>query len=67
MTHTKEEVLKALAYLENFSEKTEYKNNLSIIYNYFSDLVTLVEQSQKQKEAATNILFTILNKKEGNT
>lgn len=60
MSHEKDEVLKAIAFLDTFSEDKEYRQNLSIIYDYFTDLIKLTEASQKQAKQATSTLFNTL-------
>lgn len=60
MSHEKDEVMAALAFLDTFSHDADYKDKLTIIYDYFSDLVELVAQSQEQARKATTLLMQSL-------
>ncbi len=61
MKHEKDEVLKALAFLDAFSADKEYKNNLTIIYDYFTDLVNLVNIAQEESKKANTLLLKMVS------
>ena len=60
MKHEKDEVLKALTFLDTFSADKEYKNNLAIIYDYFTDLVNLVNAAQEESKKANTLLLKMV-------
>lgn len=63
MKRTKEEVLTSLAFLQTFSNDNEYKTQLSILYDYMNDLISLTETYKKQFEIISRLYIT----KEGNS
>ena len=63
MKHTKEEVLNALAFLQTFSNDNEYKAQLSVLYGYMNDLISLTETYKKQFEVISKLYIT----KKGNS
>lgn len=63
MKRTKEEVLTSLAFLQTFSNDNEYKTQLSILYDYMNDLISLTETYKKQFEVISRLYIT----KEGNS
>ena len=60
MRHEKDEVLKALTFLDTFSANEEYKNNLTIVYDYFTDLVNLVNTAQEESKKANALLLKMV-------
>lgn len=69
MSHEKEEVLAALAFLDTFSEDENYKKNMTILYDYFSDLVDLVKEYEEQTVKSTEMMLKMVgangNNREG--
>lgn len=69
MSHEKEEVLAALAFLDTFSDNQEYKKNITIFYDYFSDLIELVKEYEGQLAKSTDIMLKMVgangNNREG--
>lgn len=63
MKRTKEEVLTSLAFLQTFSNDNEYKTQLSVLYDYMNDLISLTETYKKQFEVISRLYIT----KEGNS
>ena len=60
MKHEKDEVLKALTFLDTFSTDKEYKDNLTIVYDYFTDLVDLVSVAQEESKKANTLLLKMV-------
>ena len=58
MKRTKEEVLTSLAFLQTFSNDNEYKTQLSILYDYMNDLISLTETYKKQFEVISKLYIT---------
>ncbi len=63
MKRTKEEVLTSIAFLQTFSNDNEYKTQLSVLYDYMNDLISLTETYKKQFEIISRLYIT----KEGNS
>ena len=63
MKRTKEEVLTSLAFLQTFSNDNEYKTQLSVLYDYMNDLISLTETYKKQFEVISRLYIA----KEGNS
>lgn len=63
MKRTKEEVLTSIAFLQTFSNDNEYKTQLSILYDYMNDLISLTETYKKQFEVISRLYIA----KEGNS
>ena len=57
MTHELSEVTAMLAYLQTYSRDPEYQNNIEILYDYISDLVTMTTEAQNTSKKATELLF----------
>lgn len=60
MSHTKEEVMQALTFLDNFSHDADYRDNLMTIYDYFNDLVTLTESYKEQATKSADMLLQMV-------
>ena len=58
MKRTKEEVLTSLAFLQTFSNDNEYKTQLSVLYDYMNDLISLTETYKKQFEVISKLYIT---------
>lgn len=69
MSHGKEEVLAALAFLDKFSQDENYIKNMTILYDYFTDLVNLVKGYEEQLERSTDVMLKMVgangNNREG--
>lgn len=52
MKHTHEETQAALDFVQNFSQDPEYLKNLTILYDYMTDLVELIGLYKTQSEQA---------------
>lgn len=63
MKRTKEEILTSIAFLQTFSNDNEYKTQLSVLYDYMNDLISLTETYKKQFEVISRLYIT----KEGNS
>ena len=63
MKRTKEEVLTSIAFLQTFSNDNEYKTQLSVLYDYMNDLISLTETYKKQFEVISRLYIA----KEGNS
>lgn len=57
MTHEQDEVMKALEFLDNFSDDFNYKQNLTIIYDYIGDIVEMMGNYKQTAEKTTKLLL----------
>lgn len=57
MTHEQDEVMKALEFLDNFSDDFNYKQNLTIIYDYIGDIVEMMGSYKQAAEKTTKLLL----------